>query len=228
MERTVIKTRSCDIPVVRIEASKLLLTNDFMQFVPWNEDQRRLKDRLTKIISKGMKDFYKPIYDPSFNRYGEITFVEGKTPAIGKSFSWWEEAAQKIAPEYRSRIGTDEEYIAFIGVMIKALSRYPNRQEDIWRAFCDDSKEYGHYWNSPDSSEDFEKTGRREICGVFDLANTFKAMKSSDGNPGYCIASGSFVKDGKEFPIARIGHRIRNNALGQGVGWIVFDAQKGM
>ena len=84
MEKIEIKMRNTTIPVVRIEASKLLLTDEFMQYEPKTEAQLKLFSRLSEIIPNGLKDFYKPIYDPSFDRYGRIAYVEGKTPAIEK------------------------------------------------------------------------------------------------------------------------------------------------
>lgn len=226
MEKIEIKMRNTTIPVVYIEASKLLLTDEFMQYVPKTQAQQNLKDRLKMIIPEGLKDFYKPIYDPSFNRFDEITYVEGKTPAIGKTYSWWEQTAKQLLPEWGSRLGTTEDYIAFLGVLIKTFYGNPDILFNPWEAFCDDSTASGHYWNSQDSKEDFEKTGSRMFLGFYDFANTFKILKSKDGNPGYSIASGSFVNEGNEYPIAHISHRVRNNTLSKGVGWIVFDGRK--
>ena len=223
MEKIEIKMRNTTIPVVRIEASKLLLTDEFMQYEPETEAQLKLFSRLSEIIPKGLKDFYKPIYDPSFDRHSQIAYVEGKTPAIGKSFNWWEKAAKELAPESGSRLGTDEEYVAFLGVLIKNLFKIPNLDFNPWESICDDSTNLGHYWNSEGAKEDFEKTGSRRVLEFFDLANAFKVMKSTDGNPGYCIGSGTFVDEGYKYPIALISHRFRNTALGKGVGWIVFD-----
>ena len=226
MESTVIKIRGLTIPVVRIEASKLLLLDDFMQYDPQTDSQLKLYKWLSEMIPKGLKDFYKPIFDPSLDRFNQIAFVEGKTPAIGKTYSWWEKAAEELAPEWGSRLGTDEEYAAFLGVLIKELSKVPNLDFNPWRSICDDSTDLGHYWNSKDAKEDFEKTGRRRVLEFFDLANTFKVMKSTDGNQGYCIGSGAFVNEGYKYPISTVSHRFRNSALGKGVGWIVFDGRK--
>lgn len=63
------------------------------------------------------------------------------------------------------------------------------------------------------------------VLEFYDLSNAFKILKSSDGNPSYCIASGTFVNEGSEYPIAHLSHRVRNNALSKGVGWIVFDGR---
>lgn len=223
MKKTVIKLRNTEIPVVRIETSKLLLSDAFLQYIPQTDAQQNLKERLENMIPNGLNDFYKPIYDPSFTRQGEIAFVEGKTPAIGKSYTWWEKAAQELLPEYGSRLGTEEEYIAFLGVLIKTLSNTPNIGFNPWEAICDDSRELGHYWNSKEAKEDYEKTGSRKVSEFYDLANVFKALKSKDGNLGFCIASGTFLGDGQEYPIATIKYRLRNNALNKGVGWIIFD-----
>ena len=222
MEETIIKLRNIEIPVVRIEASKLLLSDEFMQYIPPTNAQQNLMDSLKKMIPNGLNDFYKPIYDPSFTRCGNIAFVEGNTPAIGKTYTWWKKTAEELLPQWDSRLGTDEEYIAFLGVLIKTFTNIPNIGFNPWEAVCDDSTNLGHYWNSYGSKEDLEKTGSRMVAGFYDLANVYKVLKSSDGNPGFCIASGAFINEGHEFPISTIKHRSRNSALSKGVGWIVF------
>lgn len=214
-----------DVPMLRIEASRLSLNDEFMQHVPETPAQQVVKDRLIQQISDGMKDFYKAWCDPSITRDGKIAFVEGKIPAIGKKYSWWLREADSVFPEFGSRLGTDKEYIAFVGVLLKELSWAPIFSGDPWRAICDDSTNLGHYWNSKNFEGDYEKTGQRQILHFLDLANVFKVLKSSDGKPGFCIASGSFKDEGFKFPIASISHRVRDCALEHGVGWIVFDGR---
>lgn len=38
----------------------------------------------------------------------------------------------------------------------------------------------------------FEVTSSREICGFFDLANTYKILAEDDGTDGFWIAGGFF------------------------------------
>ena len=76
-----------DDSFVLIEASKLSLGDDFLQYEPQTEAQEGFKKNLTSAIKSGVKDFYRPIYDPSVDENGNIVFVAGKKPAVGHSYN---------------------------------------------------------------------------------------------------------------------------------------------
>ena len=103
------------------EASKLSLEDEFMKYEPRTENERIFKKELQSAIRSGLKDFYRPKYDPSFDSDGKICFIRGAKPAVGKSYCWWEENARYYW-NGRSRLGRKEEYLAFLGILIKKLS----------------------------------------------------------------------------------------------------------
>ena len=212
---------------VLVEASKLSLDDEFMDHEPTNEREEILKEGLTKVIRKGIKDFYRPRYDPSFN--GDETgviFKAGNKPAVGKSYNWWKKVAIEFMPERNSRLGTKSEYVAFLGVLIKKLVEDEKWSvAKAWDAVCNDSRELGHYWNSEDAKYDFEDTGKREICGFFDLANTCKnlAEDEDDCTGGFWRAGGGCDYDGDDNPLADLRRRtVLINDRGYSVGWIVL------
>lgn len=75
---------------VFVEASKLSLKDEFMKYKPKTAREENFKKQLAEAIKKGVKDFWAPKYDPSFNEEGTgICYVPGKKPAVGKSYNWW-------------------------------------------------------------------------------------------------------------------------------------------
>ena len=212
-----------DDPFVLIEASKLSLEDDFMKYEPQTDNQRRFKEELTSAIKSGVMDFYRPIYDPSIDENGNIVFVAGKRPDVGHSYNWWVEAAKKYVSNRKIRLGTKNEYVAFLGVLIKKLIASGWSVADAWKAVCDDSKMLGHYWNSEDAKHSFEGTGSREVCGFFDLANTYKTLAWDDEAGGFWLASGSCSNDGNLYPLADLGLVYNQDCgIGSSVGWYVL------
>ena len=212
---------------VLVEASKLSLDDEFMKHEPKTEREETFKEQLTEAIKKGVKDFWRPKYDPSFNEEGTgICYVEGKEPALFEAYDWWKEVARAFCPERRSRLGTKSEYVAFLGVLIKKLIESGWKVEEAWSAVCNDSSELGNYINSKISRYDslFEDTGSREICGFFDLANTTKILAEDDDS---CwVAGGCSYLFSESNPLVKLRYvynpfdRIDFDCR---VGWLVLE-----
>ena len=155
-----------------------------------------------------------------------ICYVAGKRPAVGKSFNWWEETAKAFCPKWHSRLGTKSEYVAFCGGLIKKQVERGWKVEEAWRAVCFDSMELGHYWNSKNAKHDaFEETGSREICGFFDLTNTYKILAYDEEARGFWLASGCCRDYSFSSPLADLAHNnYRVNYRDYSVGWTVIPA----
>ena len=212
---------------VRVEASKLSLDDEFMKHKPTSEREEILKEGLTEVIRKGINDFYRPKCDPSFNGDGTgVIFKAGNKPAVGKSYNWWKKVAKEFMSERHSRLGTKSEYVAFLGVLIKKLVEDEKWSvAKAWDAVCNNSKELGHYWNSEDAKDDFEDTGMREICGFFDLANTFKILAEDEDDcvGGFWLAGGYCNRYSYYDPLAglsRLTYLFYDRDYG--VGWFVL------
>ena len=209
---------------VLVEASKLSLDDMFMKYEPKTRSEMKFKEQLTEAIKKGVKDFWRPKYDPSFNEEKNgICYVEGVKPAVGKSYNWWHKAATAYCPERHSRLGTKSEYVAFLGVLIKKLVENGWKVGEAWRAVCCDSEELGHYCNSTNAKHTFEDTGSREICGFFDLANTYKILAEDEKAGGFWLAGGHYNCHGDYHPLADLV-RCSNRDLDDyiSVGWLVL------
>jgi len=212
---------------VLIEASKLSLDDEFMRHRPKNLNERVFKDMLEKVIKKGIADFWRPRMDPTFDEAGNICFKVGEKPAVGKSYNWWRENAKKFNLGRKSRLGTKEQYIAFLGVLIKELIAENWSVDNAWDAVCKNSWKLGHFYDSPFSKKDFEPTGSRAVAGFYDLANTCKILAEDEDVGGLWLGSGAYNCDSYFHPIYSLGHYNYqyhyDNDLDISVGWIVMD-----
>jgi hypothetical protein len=191
--------------VLRIDAESLSKTDKFLTYQPKTPREEETKERILAAIDAGVKNYYRPVMDPSFTKDDEGIFFKSQSwPAVGKSYRWWEKAAKEYAPERNSRLGTDLEYAAFLGVFIKKLASKCKSIEWAWNVVCNDSRELGHYWNSDASGRHYEPTGSRGSCGFYDLANTTKILACEADTDKFCLAGGNFLNDGWDDPIANI------------------------
>lgn len=210
---------------VLIEASKLRLDDRFMKYRPKTGEEKTFKSLLSGAIKSGLKDFYRPILDPSFNDDNSgICYEFGKKPAVGKSYNWWIKAAKRFDPF--CHIGTRYEYVAFLGVLIKKLVESGWSISKAWNAVCTDSKNLGHYYNSENAKDAFENTGSREICGFYDLANTSKLLADETEFDIYWEAGGTYDSESELYPLydTMMADVDGNHKFTHSVGWLVIDA----
>ena len=209
--------------VVLVEASKLSLDDEFMKYKPQTNHEKAFKKLISEAIKSGLKDFYRPVLDPSFNDdMTGICYEFGKKPAVGKSYNWWVNTAKEFMQN--SRLGTRYEYVAFLGLLIKKLVESGWSISKSWRAVCTDSKKLGHYWNSSDAKHAFEDTGSREVCGFYDLANTFKILAEDKETGGFWLAGGFCNFISGDYPLADLDLIFnRDGGSINSVGWLVLD-----
>lgn len=207
-----------------VEAESLSLDDEFMKYSPRTEREGVTKALIKEAIEKGVKNFYRPIMDPSFTKTGEnICYEKGRGPAVGKSYNWWKKVAEEYCPERNSRLGTRLEYRAFLGVLIKNLVADGKSVSWAWNAVCNDPKELGHYRNSENAKHKFEPTGSRCICGYYDLANTYKILAKDNETGGFWFAGGYYFNLSFDNPLAGLYHFTWCNPdFDYSVGWIVL------
>lgn len=208
-----------------VQASMLSIKDKVFQHEPKTKKQKKFKDDLIEAIETGVKDFYRPVMDPSI-KDGKIIFKSGMLPAVRYSYDWWKDAAKNVETVMYSRLGIKNEYVAFLGCLMKELEINGMEIDEIWSMVCDDSTELGHYINSEGAKNELEKTGSRKVCKMlFDLANTLKIIQENptEKTEGFYIASGSFQNRGEVYPLADITHVYdKNTKFDKAVGWIVI------
>lgn len=226
LEGDVIMQKNTDMFVL-VEASELSLEDDFMRHEPSTENETKFKKHITKVIMNGVKDFYRPKIDPSFSEAGDgICYIPGKMPAVGMTYDWWKDKAIAFDKERKSRLGTKDEYVAFVGVLMKELVSVGWKAEEFWRIACNNSTRLGHYYNERSATRgEFETTGSREVCGFFDLANTYKMLAEDDIFDCYWLAGGSCNDFSYFIPVANLeaAFDFDYKKRGFGVGWLVLE-----
>lgn len=167
-------------------------------------------EAISEVKAAMLEPFYKPIYDPSEDG-NIIAYQKGKKPAIGHSYNWWVETASKMsAVDGRHwHLATEYQYYAFLVWMINQLVKGGKSVDVAIKMVVLDSKELGHYYDSENSTEgeDFEDTGSRCVCGVYDLANTYKILSCSNKETlCFWLGGGYFSCNGCDGPLADLGH----------------------
>lgn len=207
---------------ILVEVSKLNLLDDFMHHTPKTDQEKAFKELLTEVIKSGVSDFYRPRLDPSLDRQGRICYQAGLKPALGQTYRWWKNNAKEFCPGRKSRLGTNSEYVAFLGDLLKKLVASGWSITDAWNAVCNNSRKLGHYWDSKGALFDFETTGSREICGFCDLGNARKIL--DDLVVGFWCGGGTYDSFGYYSPLAKLICFVDpNNKLYYSVGWIVLE-----
>jgi len=208
-----------------VEAEMLSLDDFFMSHQPTTLREKATKKLIFTAITKGVKNFYCARLAPSLTDDGEgIVFEAGKMPAVGKSYNWWQEAARNYKPEKNSRLGIRIEFGAYMAVLIKELMEAGMPVDEAWYAVCNDSSKLGHYSTSENASDDFEPTGSREVCGLYDLGNTYKLLaEECPGNlEGFWVAGGKYCDAGTSYPIADIDYDLfPDEPCDNSVGWVI-------
>jgi len=213
---------------VLIEASKLRTDDKFMLYKPRTRNEAKFKNQLSSVITKGIKDFYRPRIDPSFTDDGKgICYIPGRKPAVGMTCNWWREKAIEFDKERKSRLGTRSEYIAFIGVLMKQLVSVGWDVEIVWRIFCNDSLRLGHYYNEQaDARGELELTGSLRVRQFFDLVNTYKILTEDDSIfIRYWLAGGCCDVISYLVPITSLEQASGVDYVKRefGVGWLVLE-----
>ncbi len=192
-----------------------------MSHQPKTEEEKEFKTSLTKVITNGIKDFYRPAMDPSFSdkEKTKIHYMAGEQPVVDKSYNWWKETV-KDSPWC---LGSKSQYVAFLGVLIKMMVYQGWTVDAAWNGICNDSVELGHYWDSFKAKHHFEETGSREFFGFFDLANTHKILAvDKESDDYFYLASGFFFNCGRQCPLAHLNMECGYiSSIETGTAWLV-------
>lgn len=202
-------TSLTDNRLVKIDPQEPGFFDEVLNFKSTNEDINTFIEAVAEVKGTSLEAFYRVMYDPTGDHM--VVFQKGKRPAVGHSYNWWVETASKMSPvEGRQwHIATEYQYYAFLVWLINQLVKIGKSVEEALHQVVLDSKELGHYYDSENSTkgEDFEFTGSRCVCGLYDLANTFKILQYSNSEAGgFWFAGGDYCDNGHCYPLAFLGH----------------------
>lgn len=72
---------------------------------------------------------------------------------------------------------------------------------------ADHSEEIGHYCDSENAKDDFEKTGKRKFGGLYGfVGNTCKMVEDLNSSSGYSLLGGCYFSYGRICPLADVNH----------------------
>lgn len=197
----------------------------FMYHNPTTWQEYNFKQELLGIIQMGAQNFYIPRHAPTFSSDGNgINYTLGKMPALGKSYSWWHLAATEYAPCRRSRLGTETEYKAFLGCLIKSWVEEGCPIDVAWSTACNDSGAVSYYKNASFWYPAPHPTGSCENFGLCDLANVQKILAYDWLKNAYPVASGNWTTISCEYPLAKVEYNPDNTVQNYvAAGWIVLE-----
>ena len=130
-----------------VEASKLSLEDEFLKYEPEEGYQKWIKETLMVGIKAGLKDFRKPRMSLLSD---EFAYEVGLSPVKGRTCGLWRANAKSFMPEKNSRLGTETEYAAFLGLAIKFfINEMEYTVSEAWNTVCNfHTREVVKYLNS--------------------------------------------------------------------------------
>lgn len=181
-----------------------------------------------KAKEANIEAFYIARYDPAEEEENDeirIGFECGKKLALGHSFNWWQENVKKI-PAVEGRVwklANEYHYCIFLIWLINQLVINGYDLEGARRAVVIDSQSLGNYSINRDIRKDLlTKTGKKCICGIFDLANVYKILDDTH-QEGFFWASGMYLSTGEEEPLAKLSYGTYKDCdYGESVGFLIL------
>ena len=203
---TVTITSLADDRLVQINPQEDGFFDAVINFKSTNSHINAFIEAISEVKDAKLEPFYKPIYDPSED--GDIiAYQNGKKPAVGHSYNWWVETASKM-PAVEGRhwhLATEYQYYAFLVWLINQLVKGGKSVGVALNMVVLDSNELGHYSTSRYSTNgrDYECTGSRCVCGVYDLANAYKILACSNEEAGgFWLGGGDYIDFADYYPLA--------------------------
>lgn len=203
-----LEVTSLNEPLMMVNTSENGFYDKVLNYKSENDNIQEFIKAIREVQQVGIEPFYRPVMDPSIEG-DKVVYKKGKKPAVGYSFNKWVKAVKAMpAVEGKSwKLGTEYQYYAFLVQLINQLVAIGWDVKRAIEAVVLDSKELGHYWNSKNALHDLEMTGNREICGVCDLANTYKLLTCSNEEVGgLWLAGGCCVNLSYYYPLADLYH----------------------
>ena len=204
-----------------VKASELSLEDEFLRHNPETENQKVFKERLIQVIKSGISDFRAQKIAPSFDEQGKITYKYGDDVATKKSVEWWYDKAKEFIPERNSRLGTTDERIAFLGILLKELiSEKKLAVDEAWRAICDDNTILEKYMDWLDTENSIVTTGNGEIGVWCDLRTASTITVEQEEQLKFSLVGGCHMET---FPLADVYSEVSyDKQLYTCTGWLVL------
>lgn len=207
-----------------IPASTLSLDDHFFKWESDIRDFSKIQSKLKDGILNGkLKDFRRPIMDPSLDEFENIVFQKNAIPFTFKScdydFQYVKNKAEAFMPSKNSRIGNILEYCAFLAFLIKYLVENEKYSPvEAIKLVCFNSKKLVYDFNP--IWEDRPLTGTVKVWHFYDLGGGTNKLLYEDHHTYYA----SEACQRNVATTIRIGDIFANNSSFLfAVPWIVMD-----
>ena len=215
--KEVIESLESYFPIVK--ASELSLKDEFLQYEPETERQKVFMERLIQVIKSGISDFRAQKIAPSFDEKGNITYKYGNAVATKQSPKWWYDKAKEFMPEKNSKLGTTDERIAFLGILLKELISGEKKLavDEAWKAICDDNT---IFMDCIDTENGIVTTGNCEMGEWCDLIIACTITVEQEEELNFSLVGGSYLD---KSPLADVYSEVPyDKQLYTCTGWIVL------
>ena len=178
----------------------ILYTEDGKKREFVTERQKKFRADVMKALENMPKKGFCwiPVYEPSKDDGGNIQYVSGTNVLRELNSYNWEEVLRNYSPENGSRMSSITTYFLL-------LLRFLKDGFATIEQLADDSKEIGHYWDSENAKHEFEKTGERQLGGLYGFSgNTYKIVKDSESRSGFSLLGGHCCGNGSRYPLADV------------------------
>ncbi len=171
---------------ILIEASKIIRSKDtFLHYKTKTLEEQKLKEMLTIISRRGIKDFCCSIYSPSFISSNEkIQFVKSEESQTEKSIYDWIKPVRKYCPQRYSRIATKIHYASILGVIMKELVNTGCDKESVWNAFCNENKKIQDFLTKKEDDD-----SKRKIDLLYNLISRQNILLDSEREDVFWITN---------------------------------------
>ena len=164
------------------------------------ERQKKFREDVMKALKNmpKMNVRWIPVYEPSRGYNGNLQYVSGENVLRGLNSYNWEEAFHNYSPENGSMMSSITTYFLLLLRLLK--DGFATIEQ-----LADNSKEIGHYRNSENTKHKFEKTGERQLGGLYGFAgNTYKIVRDLESTSGFSLLGGYCYSYGDGYPLADV------------------------
>ena len=178
----------------------ILYTEDGKKRKFVTERQKKFRSDVMKVLENMPEEGFRwiPVYEPSKDDGGNLQYVSGENVLTNLNSHEWGEIIADYSPENGSRMSSITTYFLLLLRLLK--DGFATIEQ-----LADNSKEIGHYSDSENAKHEFEKTGERQLGGLYGFAgNTYKIVRDLESTSVFSLLGGTYYANGDKFPLAYV------------------------
>ena len=161
---------------------------------------KKFKENVLIAIANKPREGYRwiPVFEPSLDGKNRLQFVKGKIPLTGLDIYEWKEKISEYSPENESQFASKNTYFLLLLRWLKdgfaSLEQLAMHSEEI-----------GHFKDSENAKNNYERTGERKFGGLYGFAgNTRKIVISEGLSAGYLSIGGMYSIPGNVYSLSTV------------------------